>query len=82
MRDSPSTPGARKKCYLSTVLRTDNLEQMTLELISENEKEDARGREFLVEGTEGAKEWAGRSVSHRPCGGGWGFILSSVGGTG
>lgn len=53
-------PHAGKKCYFSTVLRTDHLEEVTLELTSENQKEEARGREFLVGGAEGTKEKRGR----------------------
>lgn len=63
-RDPPSPrpppTSAGKKCNFSTVLRTDNLEEMPLEFTSENQKEEARGRDFLVEGTEGAKVWRGR----------------------
>lgn len=50
---------AWKKCNFSTVLRTDNLEEMPLELTPENQKEEARGGESLVEGTEGAQVWRG-----------------------
>lgn len=31
-----------------------------MELTSENEKQEDRGRDFLVEGTEGAEVWRGR----------------------
>lgn len=61
------------------MLGPDNLEETTLELASENETEGARGREFLVEGTAGPKEWRGRQGPYPTChvvGAGVSFKLS------
>lgn len=49
------------------MLGPDNLEEMTLELASENEKGGARGREFLVDRTAGLKEWRGRQGPYPTC---------------
>ena len=42
------------------MLWEEGLEEGALKLASENEKEPARGRESLVEGTAGVKGWGDR----------------------